>query len=141
MTATSLLGGAAAGLLGQNALAAMTAAQNETLNNTCAPGHDCGENPEKLNEHTNTHQILPQSGGATDEEQAGEIIVAGKGTPPAGTPSATKSQQGLDWSIVSKSGETRVDHVIDQHGDLNLNKPNQGVFYGNPVSTVNGAAP
>jgi filamentous hemagglutinin len=37
VTATSLLGGAAAGLLGQNALAAMTAAQNETLNNTCAP--------------------------------------------------------------------------------------------------------
>lgn len=32
-----------------------------------------------------------------------------------------------------------VDHVIDQHGDLNLNKPNQGVFYGNPVSTVNDA--
>lgn len=41
-TATSLLGGAAAGLLGQNALAAMTAAQNETLNNTCASGHNCG---------------------------------------------------------------------------------------------------
>ncbi|CAB5307361.1 adhesin [Burkholderia multivorans] len=42
VTATSLLGGAAAALLGQNALAAMTAAQNETLNNTCAPGHNCG---------------------------------------------------------------------------------------------------
>ncbi len=41
VTATSLLGGAAAGLLGQSALAAMTA-QNETLNNTCAPGHNCG---------------------------------------------------------------------------------------------------
>ncbi|MDN7476626.1 hypothetical protein [Burkholderia multivorans] len=42
VTGTSLLGGAAAGLLGQNALAAMTAARNETLNNTCAPGHNCG---------------------------------------------------------------------------------------------------
>lgn len=42
VTATSLLGGAAAGLLGQNALAAMTAARNVTLNNTCAPGHNCG---------------------------------------------------------------------------------------------------
>lgn len=42
VTATSLLGGAAAGMLGQNASAAMTAAQNETLNNTCAPGHNCG---------------------------------------------------------------------------------------------------
>lgn len=41
VTATSLLGGTAAGLLGQSALAAMTA-QNETLNNTCAPGHNCG---------------------------------------------------------------------------------------------------
>ena len=91
VTATSLLGGAAAGLLGQNALAAMTAAQNETLNNTCANGHNCGEDPEKLNEHTYTHQIVPQGSGPTDEEQAGETIVAGKGTPPAGNPSATKS--------------------------------------------------
>ncbi|WP_423395032.1 filamentous hemagglutinin N-terminal domain-containing protein [Burkholderia sp. LMG 21824] len=50
-----------------------------------------------------------------------------------------KTQQALDWSIVSKSGETRPDHVINQHGDLNLQKQAQGVFYGDPVSTVNNA--
>ena len=97
--ATMLLGGGAAALLGQNANAAALAAANETLNNTCASGHNCGEDPEKLNEHTYTHQILPQAGGAIDEEQAGETIVAGKGTPPAGTPSATNtavSQADLD---------------------------------------------
>ena len=38
--ATTLLSGAAAGLLGQNAYGAAAAAQNETLNNTCA--HACG---------------------------------------------------------------------------------------------------
>ncbi|MEX3634721.1 hypothetical protein [Paraburkholderia sp. BR14320] len=42
VAATTLLGGTAAGLLGQNVQGAVTAAQNETLNNTCAPGHDCG---------------------------------------------------------------------------------------------------
>lgn len=39
--ATMLLGGAVV-LLGQNANAAALAAQNETLNNTCAAGHNCG---------------------------------------------------------------------------------------------------
>ena len=38
--ATTLLSGAAAGLLGQNAYGATAAAQNETLNNACA--HACG---------------------------------------------------------------------------------------------------
>ncbi|MFM0197553.1 filamentous hemagglutinin N-terminal domain-containing protein [Paraburkholderia strydomiana] len=42
VAATTLLGGTAAGLLGLNVQGAMTAAQNETLNNTCAPGHNCG---------------------------------------------------------------------------------------------------
>ena|GEM_PF-567946 len=42
VAATSLLGGAAAGLLGQNIEGAVNAAQNETANNTCAKGHDCG---------------------------------------------------------------------------------------------------
>lgn len=38
--ATMLLGGGAAALLGQNASAAALAAENETLNNTCASGHN-----------------------------------------------------------------------------------------------------
>ncbi|WP_231748372.1 hypothetical protein [Burkholderia sp. ABCPW 14] len=38
----TLLGGAAAGVLGQNVQGAMTAAHNETQNNTCAAGHNCG---------------------------------------------------------------------------------------------------
>lgn len=43
ITALSMLaGGGVAAVLGQNALAAAGAAQNETLNNTCAAGHNCG---------------------------------------------------------------------------------------------------
>ncbi|WP_254700422.1 beta strand repeat-containing protein [Trinickia violacea] len=40
--ATMLLGGGAAALFGQSASAAALAAENETLNNTCATGHNCG---------------------------------------------------------------------------------------------------
>ncbi|MDR8920626.1 Filamentous hemagglutinin [Burkholderia multivorans] len=81
-------------------------------------------------------------GQATEGIAAGATGFRMPGAPigdSAATSRPTNSQQGLDWSIVSKSGETRVDHVIAQHGDLNLNKPNQGVFYGNPASTVNDA--
>jgi filamentous hemagglutinin len=45
----------------------------------------------------------------------------------------------LDWSTVSKSGETRVEHVNIQHGNLKLQKQKQGVFYGDPVRTTNEA--
>jgi filamentous hemagglutinin len=52
---------------------------------------------------------------------------------------ANTVQQGLDWSIVSRFGETRIDHIGAQHGAINLNKPIQGVFYGDPISAVNDA--
>lgn len=52
---------------------------------------------------------------------------------------AAKNTSALDWSIVSKAGETRAAHVTAQHGALNLQKPVQGVFYGNPVSTLDDA--
>ena len=45
----------------------------------------------------------------------------------------------LDWSIVSKTGETRAAHINAQHGNLNLQKPSQGVFYGDPVAVTNDA--
>lgn len=44
----------------------------------------------------------------------------------------------LDWSIVSKRGETRTQHVMN-HGQNNLQKPSHGVFYGDPVSVTNDA--
>lgn len=90
-TATMLLGGGAAALLGQNPLAAATAAENETLNNACA--HDCGDDPEQINENTLTLQPLQQSGGATDEEQAGEAPTVGSGSLVAGEAGATNSVQ------------------------------------------------
>lgn len=55
------------------------------------------------------------------------------------SPFAAKNTTALDWSIVSKAGETRAAHVTAQHGALNLQKPVQGVFYGNPVSTLDDA--
>src|SRR5687767_2522585 len=53
---------------------------------------------------------------------------------------ATKASTGLDWS--RPSPRTRGDaahHVEQNHGSLNLEKPNQGVFYGNPVATIEDA--
>ncbi|WP_150740566.1 hypothetical protein [Pandoraea anapnoica] len=41
-SATQLLSAMIAGAVGANPNAAATAAQNETLNNACAPGHECG---------------------------------------------------------------------------------------------------
>lgn len=52
---------------------------------------------------------------------------------------AAKGETALDWSIVSKTGETRAEHVIAQHGAMDLNKPVQGVFYGDPFPTLNDA--
>ena len=45
----------------------------------------------------------------------------------------------LDWSIVSKVGETREAHVLAQHGAMDLQKPMQGVFYGEPQTVINDA--
>ncbi len=90
-----LAGGGLAGLAGQNALAGATAAQNEALNNSGASAHikpsssfdtNGGEPGMHVDAGKETVSILPQGGGAIDEEQAGETIVAGKGTPPAGNP-------------------------------------------------------
>ncbi|NDI36496.1 polymorphic toxin-type HINT domain-containing protein [Chengkuizengella sediminis] len=46
--------------------------------------------------------------------------------------------EGLDWSITSKKGETRGEHV-EKHGTNNLQKKEHGVFYGNPTDVINNA--
>jgi len=43
--------------------------------------------------------------------------------------------EGLDWTIVSKTGETRMAHVA-KHGENNLQKEAHGVFFGNPQEVV-----
>jgi filamentous hemagglutinin len=46
----------------------------------------------------------------------------------------------LDWSRISaRTGGNAAEHVTLNHGLLSLTKPNQGVFYGNPVSTIEDA--
>ncbi|MCK7544074.1 hypothetical protein MLC59_07820 [Marinobacter bryozoorum] len=46
----------------------------------------------------------------------------------------------LDWTRKSpRTGGDAAHHVSRNHGSLNLNKPNQGVFYGNAVEVVNDA--
>jgi filamentous hemagglutinin len=44
----------------------------------------------------------------------------------------------LDWSTVSKKGETRIDHV-NKHSVNDLQKRQHGVFYGDPVKVTNEA--
>ena len=46
----------------------------------------------------------------------------------------------MDWTRPSpRTGGDAAHHVTKNHGSLNLNKPNQGVFYGKPVETINDA--
>jgi RHS repeat-associated protein len=53
-------------------------------------------------------------------------------------PKGPEEEKPLDWSLVSKKGETRAEHV-GLHGTNNLQKPSHGVFYGDPVATTNDA--
>lgn len=89
----TLSGGLAAGLAGANAQAGATWAENEVLNNTLSQKSiiEPGENPEQVNEHTFTLQPLQQSGGATDEEQAGDTPTVAAGAVAAGAAGATNS--------------------------------------------------
>jgi filamentous hemagglutinin len=46
----------------------------------------------------------------------------------------------LDWSRISaRTGGNAAEHVTLNYGSLSLSKPNQGVFYGNPISTIEDA--
>ncbi len=62
--------------------------------------------------------------------------------PPAqpGVPPAPGQGQnsGLDWSIVSKTGETRPVHV-GKHMIDDKSKPKHGIFNNNAVNTINNA--
>jgi hypothetical protein len=53
---------------------------------------------------------------------------------------ATKAPAGLDWSRTSpRTGGDAAHHVMQNHGSLSLTKPNQGVFYGDPIAATEGA--
>ena len=64
--------------------------------------------------------------------QAFHILLRGTGKTTGG------SGTDLDWSIVSKKGETRIDHVR-LHESNNLSKPDHGVFYGDSIDRINNA--
>jgi hypothetical protein len=73
---------------------------------------------------------------------SGTEVAPAPGAPPSGAssvPQPAPAPTPLDWSIVSKSGETRPAHVEAQHGALILRKRVQGVFYGDPVDVINDA--
>jgi YD repeat-containing protein len=42
----------------------------------------------------------------------------------------------LDWSHRNKKQETAAEHIIINHRNMRLDKPNQGIFYGNPITVV-----
>jgi filamentous hemagglutinin len=64
----------------------------------------------------------------------GPAAEGGLGGAAPGSPAETP----LDWSLVSKVGDSREAHVT-LHGSNDLQKATHGVFYGDPVSTVNDA--
>ncbi|WP_157977930.1 putative toxin [Paraburkholderia kururiensis] len=84
----TLSSGTLAGLLGQNVQGAMTAAQNEAINN--AAKHIGGVNPDAATHdpgmqgydaENDTHRVLPSSGGVANEAEAGDNVTVGQGTP------------------------------------------------------------
>jgi hypothetical protein len=84
----------------------------------------------------------------TQSATAAEVVTAKPTLPEVATPSAavpsnvaavqTPQIKPLDWSIGSKSGESRQAHV-SLHGANNLQKQYHGVFYGDPVTVTNEA--
>ncbi|WP_279314040.1 hypothetical protein [Acetobacter sp. AN02] len=57
-----------------------------------------------------------------------------------GAKSAADTNSTLDWSRVSPRTEgDAADLITVNHGSISLTKPNQGVFYGDPVATVEDA--
>ncbi|MEW8475175.1 MAG: LysM domain-containing protein, partial [Candidatus Thiodiazotropha endolucinida] len=72
-----------------------------------------------------------------DPAVAGLVVLGTRGQ---GLPGPDKNIPGLDWSRPSpRTGGDAAHHVTRNHGSLNLNKPNQGVFYGDAVETTNDA--
>ncbi len=57
---------------------------------------------------------------------------------PEGTPNVEDTADPLDWSLVSKKGEMRTQHV-QLHESNNMQKPDHGVLYGDSVKTINDA--
>jgi filamentous hemagglutinin len=84
---------------------------------------------------------ISNNGGVEPADGASSVIGANTGVGAAGKTVAGEAAPiaPLDWSIVSKTGETRAAHINAQHGNLNLQKPSQGVFYGDPVAVTNDA--
>jgi hypothetical protein len=76
---------------------------------------------------------LPVAGAIT---RMGRLFGIGEEAASVGNASAT----GLDWTRVSaRTGGDAAGHIVQNHGVLSLTKPNQGVFYGNPISAVEDA--
>ena len=84
---------------------------------------------------------ISNNGGVEPADGASSVIGANTGVGAAGKTVAGEAAPiaPLNWSIVSKTGETRAAHINAQHGNLNLQKPSQGVFYGDPVAVTNDA--
>jgi filamentous hemagglutinin len=147
--ATMLLSGGVAGLLGQNAVGAATAAENETLNNTCGPGHKCGLNddnnaakPGHESEAENDSVPIVQH-APIDEEQAGATFtVPGGGSPIAGSatnggaPALSPSQQATAWqgSGAYPGIDSYTDVVLPKGTYVVGAAPGQSSFY----TTLNG---
>ena len=50
-----------------------------------------------------------------------------------------QDDQPLDWDYVVSKGETRVEHIIKNHKQVNPNKPNQTLFADDPIDATNTA--
>lgn len=99
-------------------------------------------NVDRAGEHANLMLTDPAMWAENAIGFAGGVVVGSAARGVAGKiPNVgNTSTAGLDWTRISaRTGGDAAEHVALNHGSLRLSKPTQGVFYGNPVSTVEDA--
>jgi len=117
------------------------------LNAACAPPRACSADARAgINE---LNKLYAKADALEPNHFLEEMVLGGKvintvGKAVAGVWEGVVGARGgataLDWSRISaRTGGDAAEHVTLNHGALSLTKPNQGVFYGNPVSTIEDA--
>jgi filamentous hemagglutinin len=139
--ATTLLGAGAAAALGQNPNAAVTGASNETLNNTCADGHNCGETPAGKTlpeivpgQEANPADPVSEEKALAQEGEVAAFSAAGAGIASAGAP-ATASRGGAATNTLSINSAVGAQAEADAASGFT----SQGLAVQQRVSLTNGS--
>jgi hypothetical protein len=100
-----------------------------------------GNNEQALAAGRNARVIADIASAAHVQSSGRAIPVVTMASPTSRRPRpgdvANAGRTDLDWGRISKrTGGDAAHHVTVNNGSSSLTKPNQGVFYGNPVATI-----